>query len=98
MNEINFTPIYNRVLIIKNENKNETSGGIALLNDKYTDVFNGKIVAIGKGALSNKGEIKKMEVKIGDVVYFNKSVGVHISLSDIDYILMNDDDILAVET
>lgn len=96
MNSVNFKPIYNRVLIIKNEPSMETMSGLVLLKNN-DDIFTGKIVAIGAGKFSSTGVFINTDLSVGDVVYFEKSVGVPLTLEGVKYILMNEEDILAIE-
>ena len=90
-------PLADRIIVKPLEAEETTKGGIVLPDTAKEKPQEGKIVAVGKGKVNDKGEIIPMEVKVGDKVLYGKYSGTEISTKDgEDYLIMREDDILAV--
>lgn len=86
-------PSLNRVLVEKIVPSSKTSSGI-LLPEKSTKLNSGKVVAIGPGLRSKKGEMIPVAVKEGDTVLLPEYGGTPVKLGDKEYHLFRDEDIL----
>lgn len=88
-------PLGDRVVIKRIEAEETTKSGIVLPGTAKEKPQEAEVVAVGPGGLVNGKEVK-MEVKAGDKVLFSKYAGNEIKMDNIEYIILKQDDILAV--
>lgn len=90
-------PLHDRVVIERIEEERTSAGGIVIpdtaSNEKPT---RGKVVAIGKGSISKDDKIRPLDVKVGDKVLFGKYTGTEVKIDNKEYVVMREEDILAV--
>ncbi len=89
-------PLSNRVLVERIEPEEVKKGGIIIPDTAKEKPQQGKIIAAGPGAIDEKGNRKKMDVKTGDKVLFGKYSGTEVTIDDMEYLIMGEDDILGV--
>ena len=90
-------PLHDRVLVERLEEEEKTAGGIIIPDSAKEKPTKGKIVAVGKGARNERGEVVPLEVKEGDTVLFAKWGGQEIKLDGKEFLIMKESDIIAVE-
>ena len=89
-------PLQDKVIVQKLEPEDKTAGGIFLPDSTKEKPQEGKVIAVGPGAVDDKGQRKPMDVKEGDLVLFAKYSGTEIKLDGQEYLILSDRDILAV--
>lgn len=89
-------PLGDRVLIKPLEAQEKTKGGIVLPDTAKEKPQEGKVVAVGKGRVSEEGKLTPLEVKVGDKVLYGKYSGTEISVEGEEYLIVKEDDILAI--
>ncbi len=89
-------PLNDRILVKRLEGEEKTKGGIIIPDSAKEKPAEGEIVAVGKGKRTDKGEIIPMELTVGDRVLFSKYGGTDVKIDGQDYLIMREDDILAV--
>ena len=89
-------PINEKVLVKRLEAETKTKGGIVLPDTAKEKPKEGKVVEVGTGKLLKSGERGKFQVKKGDRVIFSPYAGTEIKQDGEEYLLINEDDILAV--
>jgi len=89
-------PLGDRVVIKRSEEKEKTKGGILLPDTAKERPQEGKIVAVGEGKKSDEGKIIPLTLKVGDTVLYGKYSGTEITVDEEEYLIMREDDILAV--
>ncbi|EOA8617107.1 co-chaperone GroES [Staphylococcus aureus] len=89
-------PIGNRVIIEKKEQEQTTKSGIVLTDSAKEKSNEGVIVAVGTGRLLNDGTRVTPEVKGGDRVVFQQYAGTEVKRDNETYLVLNEEDILAV--
>jgi chaperonin GroES len=89
-------PIGDRVLIKAMEAEDKTKGGIVLPDTAKEKPQEGKVIAVGKGKLMEDGSIKPLEVKVGDKILYGKFSGTEVAYKDEEYLIVREDDILAI--
>ena len=89
-------PIGNRVIIEKKEQEQTTKSGIVLTDSAKEKSNEGVIVAVGTGRLLNDGTRVTPEVKEGDRVVFQQDAGTEVKRDNETYLVLNEEDILAV--
>ena len=89
-------PLGDRVLIRPLEALEKTKGGIVLPDTAKEKPQEGKVIAVGKGRVSEDGKLIPLEVKAGDKVLYGKYSGTEITIEGDEYLIVKDDDILAI--
>lgn len=89
-------PLADRVVVERIEEEEIKKGGIILPDTAKEKPIKGKVVAVGPGRLDDKGNRIPMEVKKGDVVLFGKYAGQEIKIDNKEYLIMREDEILAI--
>ena len=93
---MNVRPLGEKVLIKRVEAEGKTAGGIVLPDTAKEKPKEGKVIAIGDGRILKSGERAKVQVKKGDRVLFSSYGGTEVRIDGEEYLLMSEDDILAV--
>ena len=89
-------PLGDRVLIKPLEAQEKTKGGIVLPDTAKEKPQEGKVVAVGKGRVSEDGKLQPLEVKVGDKVLYGKYSGTEITVEGDEYLIVKEDDIVAI--
>ncbi|MDO8136703.1 MAG: co-chaperone GroES [Candidatus Brocadiales bacterium] len=94
--KIKVKPLGEKVLIKRLEAEEKTPGGIVLPETAKEKPKQGKVVELGEGKLLKSGERAKSSLKKGDKVIFTSYAGTEVKIEGEEYLLMSEDDILAV--
>jgi chaperonin GroES len=89
-------PLHDRVLVKRIEEKEVVKGGIIIPDTAKEKPMEGEIVAVGPGKLQEDGKRSPIDVMPGDRVLFGKYAGTEIKIDDVDYVIMREEEILAV--
>jgi len=90
-------PLSDYILIEPKTQKDSTTpSGIVLPDTAKEKPQEGKVIAVGPGRYDDKGNLIKMSVKTGDIVYYKKWGGNEIKLDNKEYLLVKEEDILAI--
>jgi chaperonin GroES len=92
----NIKPINDKVLVKRLEAEAKTAGGIVLPDNAKEKPKEGTIVALGNGRLLKSGERSQFQVAAGDRVIFSSYAGTEIKVRGTEYLILAEDDILAV--
>ncbi|WP_136254321.1 co-chaperone GroES [Onishia niordana] len=94
---MNIRPLHDRVIVRRVEEEQKTAGGIVLPGSAQEKPTRGEIIAVGNGRILDNGEVRALDVKIGDTVIFKDGFGVEKEKVDGEEVLiMSESDILAV--
>ncbi len=93
---MNIRPIHDRVIVKRVEEETTTAGGIVLPGSAAEKPSQGKIVAVGNGKPLDNGQVRPMDVKVGDKILFGKYAGNEVKVDGEDLIVMREEDIMAV--
>lgn len=91
---VNVTPLHDRVLVKRIEEKETAKGGIIIPDTAKEKPQEGEVIAAGAGKIE-KGERIALDVKAGDRVLFGKYSGTEIKIDDQEYLILKEDEILA---
>ena len=91
-----FRPLHDRVVIKRLDSEAKTAGGIIIPDTAKEKPMEGEVVAVGPGKRSEKGELITMGVKAGDRVLFGKWSGTEIKIDGEEYLILREDEVLAV--
>ncbi len=89
-------PLHDRILVQRLEEEEKTKGGIIIPDTAKEKPIEGKVVAVGNGKILENGEVKPLDVKVGDKVLFGKYAGTEVKISGEEYLIMREDDILGI--
>jgi chaperonin GroES len=101
---MNIRPLHDRVIVRRKEEERTTAGGI-VIPDSATEKPSisatekpsmGEILSVGSGKVTDSGDIRALDVKAGDTVYFGKYSGTEIKVDGEELLIMREDDIIAV--
>jgi chaperonin GroES len=96
--KVKIRPLDDRVVVQPFEAEERTTGGIVLPDSAREKPQQGKVVATGPGKLLEKtGERGKMELKVGDRVFYGKYSGTEVEIDGEDYVILRESDVLAVQ-
>lgn len=89
-------PLGDRILVKRIKEEEKTKGGIIIPDAAKEKPQEGKVVAVGKGKVTEDGKLIAPEVKAGDKVLFGKYSGSEIKLDGEEHLILREDDILGV--
>ncbi len=90
-------PLHDRVIIKREEIESKSAGGIVLTGSAAEKSTRGKVIAVGNGRVLDNGDVKALDVKVGDSVIFNDGYGVKTDKLDGEEVLiLSESDILAI--
>jgi chaperonin GroES len=91
---VNVTPLHDRVLVRRLEEKETAKGGIIIPDTAKEKPHEGEVMAIGAGKIE-KGKRVPLDVKVGDRILFGKYTGNDILVDDQEYLILREEEILA---
>ena len=93
---MNIRPLNDRVVIRRMEEERTSSGGIMIPDSATEKPIQGEVIAVGKGKSLDNGDVRPLDVKVGDRVLFGKYSGTEVKVSDEEVVLMREDDIMGI--
>ena len=89
-------PLHDRVLIKRLEEEKTSPGGIVIPDSAAEKPIRGEVVGIGNGKILENGQVRALDVKVGDKVLFGKYSGTEVKVDGQELVVMREDDIMAV--
>jgi chaperonin GroES len=89
-------PLGDRILVKRIKEEEKTKGGIIIPDTAKEKPQEGKVVAVGKGKMSEQGKLLVPDVKAGDKILFGKYAGSEVKLEGEEHLILREDDILGV--
>ncbi len=94
---MNIRPLHDRVLVRPAEEETTSAGGIIIPDNASKEKPNsGEIIAAGNGRITDAGEVRAMDVKVGDNVLYGQYAGTTVKVDGEELMMMKEEDILAV--
>ena len=93
---MNIRPLHDRVVVRRMEEERTTAGGIVIPDSATEKPSTGEIIAVGNGKITESGEVRALDVKVGDKIMFGKYSGTEVKVEGEDLLIMREDDIMAV--
>ena len=90
-------PLHDRILVQRLEEGEQQVGGIIIPDSAKEKPQRGTVVAAGAGKVNDEGKRVAMDVKTGDTVLFGKYSGQDVKFDGMDYLIMKEDDVLAID-
>ena len=89
-------PLHDRVIVRRVEDERTSPGGIVIPDTAAEKPMQGEILAIGKGKIQENGDIRPLDVKVGDKVLFGKYSGTEVKVEGEEVLVMREEDIMGV--
>lgn len=93
---MNIRPLHDRVVVKRLEQEEQVRGGIIIPDTAKEKPQEAEVVAVGPGKLNEKGERSPMDVKVGERILIGKYSGSEIKIDGNDFVILREDEILAV--
>jgi chaperonin GroES len=93
---MNVRPLHDRIIIQRIEETEQKIGGIIIPDTAKEKPQQGKVIAAGAGKVKDDGKRVALDVKAGDLILFGKYSGQEIKLDGEEYLIMREDEVLAV--
>ncbi|MDJ0881072.1 MAG: co-chaperone GroES [Gammaproteobacteria bacterium] len=93
---MNIRPLHDRVVVRRMEEERTTAGGIVIPDSATEKPSTGEVVAVGNGKVNEAGDVRAMDVKVGDKIMFGKYSGTEVKVEGEELLIMREDDIMAV--
>jgi chaperonin GroES len=91
-----FRPLHDRVVIRRAEGDTKSKGGIIIPDTAKEKPQEGKVIAVGGGKVNEDGKKIPLDVKAGDKILFGKYSGSEVKLDDEEYLILREEDVLAI--
>ena len=93
---MNIRPLHDRVLVRREEEETKSAGGIVLPGSAAEKPSRGEVIAAGKGKTNENGDVRPLDVKVGDKVIFGQYAGNTVKVNGEELMIMGENEILAV--
>jgi chaperonin GroES len=89
-------PLQDRVIVRRLEEEEKTKGGIIIPDTAKEKPQEGKVIAVGKGKITEEGKVIPLDVKVGDRILFGKYSGTEVKIGGEEHLIMREEDILGI--
>ncbi|MEN8719969.1 MAG: co-chaperone GroES [Oceanococcaceae bacterium] len=89
-------PLHDRVIVKRLEEETTSAGGIVIPDTAAEKPSRGEVLAVGNGKVNDNGDVRALDVKVGDTVLFGKYSGTEVKVDGQDLLVMREDDIMAI--
>ncbi|MBS3907065.1 MAG: co-chaperone GroES [Syntrophaceae bacterium] len=89
-------PLQDRVIVKRLEEEEKTKGGIIIPDSAKEKPQEGKVIAVGKGKVTEDGKVIPLDVKAGDRILFGKYSGTEVKIEGEEHLIMKEEDILGI--
>lgn len=89
-------PLHDRVVVKRVEEETKTAGGIVLPGTAAEKPSQGEVLAVGPGRVTENGEVRPLDVKVGDKVIFGQYAGSTVKIDGQEYLIMSESEIFGV--
>ena len=89
-------PLHDRVIVKRMEEERTSPGGIVIPDAATEKPIKGEVIAAGNGKIAENGDVRALDVKVGDTVLFGKYAGTEVKVDGDELLVMKEDDIMAI--
>ena len=93
---MNIRPLHDRVVVKREAEDRKSPGGIVIPDTASEKPTFGKVIAVGQGKVLENGQVRPLDVKTGDRILFGKYSGTEVKVNNEDFVVMREDDVMAV--
>ena len=89
-------PLHDRVIVKRLDEEKTSAGGIIIPDTAAEKPIQGKVIAVGKGKILENGEVRPLDVKVGDKILFGKYGGTEVKVDGDELLVMREEDVMAI--
>jgi len=89
-------PLHDRVVVRRMEEERKSAGGIVIPDSATEKPIQGEVIAAGKGKILENGDVRPLDVQVGDKVLFGKYSGTEVKIEGEELLVMREEDIMGV--
>ena len=89
-------PLHDRVVSKRTEEDSTSAGGSVIPDSTSEKPSKGEVIAVGNGKILDSGDVRALDLKVGDKVLFGKYSGTEVKVDEEDLLVMREDDIMAI--
>jgi chaperonin GroES len=93
---MNLRPLHDRIVVRRKDEERTSAGGILIPDTAAEKPIEGEVLAVGHGKLLDNGDVRRLDVKVGDRVLFGKYAGTEVKIAGEKLLVMREDDIMGV--
>jgi chaperonin GroES len=93
---MNLRPLHDRIVVRRKDEERTSAGGILIPDTAAEKPIEGEVIAVGHGKLLDNGDVRRLDVKVGDRVLFGKYAGTEVKIAGEKLLVMREDDIMGV--
>jgi chaperonin GroES len=93
---MNIRPLHDRIIVKRVEEETTSAGGIVLPGSAAEKPSEGEVLAVGNGKQLDNGDVRALEVKVGDKVLFGKYSGNEVKIDGEELIVMREEDVMGI--
>ncbi len=93
---MNLRPLHDRVVVKRMEEERTSPGGIVIPDSATEKPIKGEVLAVGNGKIADNGDVRPLDLKVGDTVLFGKYSGTEVKVEGEYLLVMREDDVMAV--
>lgn len=93
---VKIRPLHDRIIVRRLEEERKSPGGIVIPDTAKEKPIQGEVIAVGKGKILESGEIRPLDVKVGDKVLFGKYSGTEVRINNEELLVMREEDVMGV--
>jgi chaperonin GroES len=93
---MNVRPLHDRIIVQRLDEGEQQIGGIIIPDSAKEKPMQGKVLAVGDGRMTDEGKRIPLDVQAGNIILFGKYSGQEIKLDGIEYLIVKEDEVLAV--
>ena len=94
--KLKLRPLHDRVIVQREEEERTSPGGIVIPDTATEKPIQGRVLAVGNGKILDTGDVRALDVKVGDKILFGKYSGTEVKVEGEDLLVMREEDIMAV--
>jgi chaperonin GroES len=89
-------PLHDRVIVKRMDEERTSPGGIVIPDAAAEKPIKGEVIAIGNGKILDNGDVRVLDVSVGDTILFGKYAGTEVKVEGEELLVMKEDDIMAI--
>ena len=93
---MNIRPLHDRLVVKREAEERKSPGGIVIPDTATEKPVFGKVIAVGKGKVLESGEIRPLDLKVGDKILFGKYSGTEVKVNGEELVVMREEDVMGV--
>jgi chaperonin GroES len=93
---VNIRPLHDRLIVKREPEERKSPGGIVIPDTASEKPTFGKVIAVGKGKVLDSGQVRALDVQVGDRVLFGKYSGTEVKVNNEELVVMREEDVMAV--